>query len=91
MSSSLETLTENLKNTEMKSFRHTSKYFPAELLDLVTRKGVCPYDYVDSFSKFNDICLPTKAQFYSQLNATHVSIVTMNMLKIFGLNSTVKH
>jgi hypothetical protein len=73
MSSSLETLTENLKKTGMKSFKHTSKYFPAELLDLVTRKGVCLYDYVDSFSKFNDTCLPTKVQFYSQLNASHIS------------------
>jgi hypothetical protein len=73
MSSSLETLTENLKKTGMKSFRHTSKYFPSELLDLVTRKGVCPYDYIDSFSKFDETCLPPKIQFYSQLNGSHVS------------------
>jgi hypothetical protein len=76
MSFLLETLTENLKKTGIKSFIYTFKYFPAVIVsknDLVTRKGVCPYDYIDSFSKFNEICLPTKVQFYSQLNASHIS------------------
>ena len=31
------------------------------------RKGVYPYDYMDSFSKFNDTKLPQREEFYSLL------------------------
>ena len=34
---------------------------------LVTRKGVYPYDYVDSFDKFHDTSLPCKPSFHNQL------------------------
>ena len=36
-------------------------------LDLLTEKGVYPYDYMNSFDKFNDEHLPSKEQFYSRL------------------------
>ena len=39
----------------------------------MTKKGVYPYDYMDSFDKFNDTQLPSKEQFYSQLNDEHIS------------------
>ena len=31
----------------------------------MARKGVYPYDYMDSFEKFNKTELPTKEEFYS--------------------------
>ena len=34
---------------------------------LVTRKGVYPYDYIDSFDKFNATSLPSKQSFYNHL------------------------
>ena len=37
------------------------------------RKGVYPYDYMDSFSKFNDTELPQREEFYSQLTDTNIS------------------
>ena len=37
------------------------------MLDLLTEKGVYPYDYMNSFDKFNDEQLPSKEQFYSRL------------------------
>ena len=37
------------------------------------RKGVYPYDYMDSFKKFEDTVLPTKDQFHSLLNDEHIS------------------
>ena len=39
----------------------------------MTRKGVYPYDFMDSFEKFNQKELPTKEDFYSILNDQHIS------------------
>ena len=36
-------------------------------LDLLTEKGVYPYDYMSSFDKFNEQQLPSKEHFYSHL------------------------
>ena len=37
----------------------------------MSKKGVYPYDYMDSFEKFNETKLPAKDQFYSILNDEH--------------------
>ena len=39
----------------------------------MTKKGVYPYDYMDTFDKFNDKQLPKKEHFYSLLNDEHIS------------------
>ena len=39
----------------------------------MTQKGVYPYDYMDSFEKFNETELPTKEEFYSILNNEHIT------------------
>ena len=36
--------------------------------ELLTRKGVYPYDYVSSFNKLSETQLPPKEEFYSNLN-----------------------
>ncbi|XP_068703881.1 uncharacterized protein [Montipora foliosa] len=41
-------------------------------LDLMSKKGVYPYDFMDSFEKFNEK-LPPKEEFYSILNDEHIS------------------
>ena len=72
MSSSLDKLVSNLPK---ESFKYTSKRFggwEGEKLDLMTRKGVYPYDYMDSFDKFNEQ-LPTKEDFFSILNNEHIT------------------
>ena len=38
----------------------------------MSKKGVYPYDYMDSFEKFNETELPTKEVFYSILNDEHI-------------------
>ena len=42
-------------------------------LDLLTDKGVYPYDYMNSFEKFDDKQLPSKDVFYSQLSEDGIS------------------
>ena len=70
MSSSLDKLVSNLPAEALK---YTSKRFQKEKLNLMARKGVYPYDYMDSFEKFNKTELPTKEEFYSILNNEHIS------------------
>ena len=69
MSSSLEKLVSNLPR---ESLKYTSQRFKGTKLDLMVRKGVYPYDYMDSFDKFNKK-LPMKEEFYSILNTEHIS------------------
>ena len=42
-------------------------------LDLLTEKGVYPYDYMNAFDKFNDEQLPSKKQFYSRLSEEDIT------------------
>ena len=69
MSSSLDKLVSNLPR---ESLKNTSKEFKDEKLDLMARKGVYPYDYMDSFDKFNEK-LPTKENFFSIMNNENIS------------------
>jgi len=74
MNSSIETLVENLKdgcdNIEKlrKAFPNTSDYFRNdEQFELMTKKGVYPYDFIDTYEKLNIDYLPSREKFYSQL------------------------
>ena len=70
MSSSLDKLVSNLPKDDL---IYTSKAFKGKRLDLMSQKGVYPYDFMDSFEKFNQTELPTKDQFYSILNDQHIT------------------
>ena len=69
MSSSLDKLVSNLPKD---SFKYTSEQFKHNRLNLMIRKGVYPYDFMDSFNNFFEK-LPSKEEFYSQLNDQHIS------------------
>ena len=70
MSSSLDKLVSNLPKDDLK---YTSQAFKGKRLNLVSQKGVYPYDYMDSFEKFDQKELPRKEDFYSILNDQHIS------------------
>ena len=40
---------------------------------MLLRKGVYPYEYVDSWEKFDETALPPKKDFYSNLNLEDIS------------------
>ena len=69
MSSSLDKLVSNLPK---EALIYTSQKFEGKELDLMSQKGVCPYDFMDSFDKFNEK-LPSKEEFYSILNDEHIT------------------
>ena len=64
MNASLEKLVSNLAKEGDCKFRVLKKYTPAEK---VPRKGVYPYEYVDSSKKFQETTLPPMETFFSTL------------------------
>ena len=86
LGSSLDTLTKNLAAKAVRGqtledvFPNLHKYFkekwghlPPQAFKMLTRKGVYPYSYMDSFEKFEESCLPPKEKFYNDLSKTHIS------------------
>ena len=70
MSSRLDKLVSNLPKEDL---IYTSKVFKGKKLNLMSQKGVYPYDFMDSFEKFNQTELPNKDQFYSILNDQNIT------------------
>ena len=60
-------------------------------LVLLLRKGVCPYEYADTWERFNEISLPSKEDFYSNLNTKDISDIDYrhanNVFKVFKLEN----
>ena len=50
-----------------------SRYFWGKQLELVKRKGVYPYDYMDCFERLNETCLPPIECWYSRLSDEDIS------------------
>ena len=86
MSSSLEKLAGNLSE---EGFIYTREYFKdLAQFKLMREKGVYPYDYMDSFSKFGDTQLPKREDFYSLLtDEDHEVMMIISMQEMFGILS----
>ena len=65
MSSSLDKLVSTLPKDDL---IYTSQVFKGKRLNLMSQKGVYPYDFMDSFKKFDQTELPAKEHFFSILN-----------------------
>ena len=71
---SLDQLVENLSQDGLKAFPHLlSEIDSIENAKLLLRKGVYPYEYMDSFEKFNETELPPREKFYSTIKKEHIS------------------
>lgn len=64
-------LDELLKN--LKSYPNLRRFYRGEQLQLLLKKGVYPYDYVDSLKWFNETQLPPKEAFCSKLKGQGIS------------------
>ena len=65
----------------MDKFVYLKKEF-REKFELLTQKGIYPYDYMNSFEKFSERQLPSKEDFYSKLNDCGVSEEDYNYAKM---------
>ena len=58
---------------------------------LLLREGVYPYEYADTWEKFSEISLPSKEDFYSNLNMEDISDIDYrhanNVFKVFKLEN----
>ena len=57
---SLDTLTSNLEDND---FKYLMSEFPSDKLEILKRKDTYPYEWVDSYEKFNYPQLPPKNVF----------------------------
>ena len=61
----LDKLASNLNNED---FKHLMSEFPPNKLEILKRKDAYPYEWVDSYKKFNYQELPPKECFYSSID-----------------------
>ena len=87
LNSSLDKLGKNLKDKGEKegksikdTFPNTYSYFKKywnhideEAFELLTRKGVYPYEFMDSWEKMKEKTLPSKEDYFSQLTGKDIS------------------
>ena len=78
MSSSLDKLVSNMRKEDLK---YTSMAFYGYKLDLMSKKGIYPCDFMDSMEKFENKELPKTEDFYSTLNEEHISEKDYNHAK----------
>ena len=70
MSTSLDSLVNNLPDD---AFNNLEGCYKGEKLSLVKRKGVYPYEYMNSLERLDETKLPPKEAFYSKLTGEGIS------------------
>ena len=77
----------------IKNFKNTYSFCNNDLnkFILLLRKGVYPYEYMDSWEKFNETSLPIKEDFHSHLNMEDIEDIDYghgnNVFNNFKLNN----
>ena len=88
MSTSLESLVNNLPDD---AFNILEECYKGEKLSLVKRKGVYPYEYMDSLERFKENKIPPKEAFYSRLTGEGISDEDYEHVekvwKVFGMKT----
>ena len=83
----MDKLGSNLKDKGLKENKSLKDTFPTvysylkkkwshldkDAFELLCRKGVYPYEYFDSFERFNETKLPEKEKYYSTLTKKHIT------------------
>ena len=70
MALSLDELVNNLPKDD---FNNLKRHYTGDKLSLLTRKGVYPYEYMDSLERLKETQLPPREAFYSRFNGGGIS------------------
>ena len=64
-------------------FENTYEFFDRDINEfiLLSREGVYPYDYMDSWERFNEESFPDKEAFFSSLNVEDITDVDYRYAK----------
>ena len=68
-----EKIKERQKTLKESPLSEEEKEELGEKLNLLSKKGVYPYDFMDNIKKFKETNLPPKEKFYSKLNDEHIT------------------
>ena len=86
LTSSLDTLSQNLSDEQKKPF--FKPFFKDDEIELLLKKGALPYEYLSSAEKFNETELPPIEKFFSKLTSKSLDAETYDRLKtiwsVFG-------
>lgn len=74
LTSSLETLVENLESDGHDNFDDFPREFYEDHAKLLLRKGVYPYNYMDSADRFQEKKLPSIQAFHSNIKGESISV-----------------
>ena len=94
MNSSLDKLVKSLSDED---FKYLVEEFGSKNLELLKPKGDYPYEYMNSFERFNEENLPARKNFYSsmkdgkigddgKISSGHISAKDYLMCEKFGIN-----
>lgn len=91
LNSSIDKLSSYLTKDKLEFLKREFNGLEDEKFDLLTRKGVFPYDYVSSYEKLKETCLPSYENFYNLLNEENISesdyAHAMNVWKTFDVKT----
>ena len=81
MASSLDRLVGNL---EKEQFRNMAQFYQGEKLNLLLRKGVYPYDYMDRLERLDETRLPPSSPSILNLTIPISAQLTTSMHRRYG-------
>ena len=95
LTSSLESLVKSLCKTDETQYKHIESWigfkYPNTDFKLLLRKGFFPYEYFNSFVKFNELALPACEAFFSTLRGEECLMYDFDYAQrvwtAFGCNS----
>ena len=73
LTTSLDKLASFLNKDKLLILKSKFQNLSTENFNLLTRKGVFPYEYIDCFERLQDTCLPPRESFYSSLTGDTIS------------------
>jgi len=73
LNTSLDKLASFLSKDKLRILQREFSKLSVENFDLLTQKGIFPYEYIDCVEKLDEMCLSSRESFYSLLTGDTVS------------------